>query len=63
MSGRYLFPVLIPLFGFTARALASDAPRRLRLPLAVAVGGLFRYGDLPTLLLRTTPHWFGVPTP
>ena len=59
VQGRYLFPVWVPAMAFVASALAEDAPRPLRVPLAVAVGAFFVYGDLPTLLWHGPPGFFG----
>lgn len=59
VQGRYLFPVWVPLMGWLALALTQDAPRALRVPLAVAACALFFYSDGPTFWLRTTSAWFG----
>ena len=59
VQGRYLFLVWVPLMGWLACALAEDAPRSSRLPVAAAVCALFVYSDGPTFWLRTSSAWFG----
>ncbi len=59
VQGRYLFPVWVPAMAFVASALAEAPVRALRVPLALAVGAFFVYGDLPTLLWRSPPGFFG----
>jgi len=59
VQGRYLFPILVPLYGLVACSLVDLVPRRLQLPIAVLVTGYFVYGDLPYFLAHTTPEWFG----
>jgi hypothetical protein len=57
VQGRYLFPVIVPLYGFFAHNLVVSLPRRLQAPVAVAVGLWFVYGDLPFFLRAATPAW------
>jgi len=61
VNGRYLFPVLIPLYGLVAHYLLAPFPRRVRAALALAVAVLFVYGDLPWFILHASRcHFAGV---
>ena len=59
VQGRYLFPVWAPAMAFLAIGLWDRAPPRLRGVLAGAACALFVWSDLPSLLLRAEPGWFG----
>jgi hypothetical protein len=50
LQGRYIFPVILPLFGLAAHHLVDPWPKRMQVGLAVTVSALFIAGDLPSLL-------------
>ena len=59
LQGRYIFPVIAPLWCIAAHCYLNGFPRGVR-PVAFAVaGGVFLYGDLPWLLRAAPPGWFG----
>lgn len=57
LQGRYLFPVLVPLYGMVAWSLGALSPARARPWIVAAVAGLYLYGDLPWLLQRIDARW------
>lgn len=57
VQGRYLFPIWVPLMGWLSCALTEDAPRFLRVPLAIGVCALFVYSDGPAFWLRISSGW------
>lgn len=58
VQGRYLFPVMAPLWSLAACHLAHAASRRWRPPLLAGVALWFAWGDLPWLLLAAPAAWF-----
>lgn len=58
VQGRYLFPVMAPLWSLAACHLVHALPRRLRALLLVGVALWFAWGDLPWLLLNAPAAWF-----
>ena len=58
VQGRYLFPVMAPLWSLAACHLAHALPRRWRAPLLAGVALWFVWGDLPWLLLNAPATWF-----
>ena len=59
LQGRYVFPVMAPLWCLAAHCYLTGFAPRIR-PLAFALAGvLFLYGDLPWLLRVAPPGWFG----
>ena len=58
LQGRYLFPVLLPIYGWIVHSLFESCPEPARPWLFVGVGGLFVAGDLPWLLANAGDHWF-----
>ena len=58
VQGRYLFPVLVPLYGLTARYLLEFWPRWVRVVLFILASVVFIYGDFPFFLSRVEPVTF-----
>jgi hypothetical protein len=58
VQGRYLFPVLLPLYGLVATGLLALFPPRVRPLVALASGGYFVYADLPYLLSHAPAAWW-----
>ena len=50
LQGRYLFPVLLPLYGVLSYHLIEPWPARARPWMAGAVGLFYLYGDFPWFL-------------
>jgi hypothetical protein len=57
LQGRYLFPVLVPLYGLVAWALGELIPGRVRPFVVAAVALFYLYGDLPWLLQQIDDRW------
>ena len=45
VQGRYLFPLLLPVYGLIAKSLVSSSIRNLNVVIVVALTLLFVYGD------------------
>jgi hypothetical protein len=60
LQGRYLFPVLVPIWGLLAYYLITFLPRWAQGSMAVVASGYFVFGDLPYFLWRATDRWFGL---
>ena len=58
LQGRYLFPVLVPLYGLVAHYLLSYWPKPAQVAGLFAVGTVFIYGDFPFFLEHATPAFF-----
>ncbi|HOK07900.1 MAG TPA: glycosyltransferase family 39 protein [Syntrophales bacterium] len=58
IQGRYVFRVIVPLYGVFCYYLLKPLARPWQLALAAALGFFFVYGDLPFFLARATPEWF-----
>jgi len=54
-QGRYIFPVLVPLYGLVARYLLSYWPKPAQVAGFLAASALFVYGDFPFFLKHVTP--------
>lgn len=61
IQARYLFPVFAPLLAACIVAAREVLPERARLPLGIAVGALFVFGDFPYFITNASAEWFGVP--
>lgn len=60
LQGRYIFPVLGPLYALSAFYLPGlFKGRRARLGVAAAVLLIFVASDFPYFLLNVTPQWLG----
>ena len=58
VQGRYLFPVMAPLWSLAACAWVQAFPRPWRAAFLSAVALWFVWGDLPWLLLNAPADWF-----
>ncbi|MEX2288087.1 MAG: DUF2142 domain-containing protein [Planctomycetaceae bacterium] len=58
VQGRYLFPVMVPMYGLLVCYLLCYWPRRVQWLVAVATAAWFVAGDLPFFLAEATPQWF-----
>lgn len=58
LTGRYLFPVLIPLYLLTAHALLTKMPRWWQLSVGLGVAGLFIAGEFPWFFRLAGPEWY-----
>jgi len=61
VQGRYLFPVMLPLYGLLARFAVGWGPAPLRWTLAAVFGAWFVAAELPFFLWQAGPHFFGDP--
>ncbi|MFW8600636.1 hypothetical protein ACOHYD_04055 [Desulfobacterota bacterium M19] len=59
VTGRYIFPVLAPLYIIIAHGLLYRMPRWWQWTAGGAVALLFIYGDFPWFLQHLTPAWLG----
>ncbi len=59
VTGRYLFPVLAPLYILSAYGLLYRMPRWWQWTAGGGATLLFIYGDFPWFLQHLTPVWFG----
>ncbi len=59
ITGRYLFPVLAPLYILLAYGLLYRMPRWWQWTAGGTAALLFIYGDFPWFLQHLTPVWFG----
>ena len=50
VQGRYLFPVILPIYGLTAGFMISYWPERLQLGVVLLVAVVFLVGDFPFFL-------------
>lgn len=57
LQGRYLFPVLLPVYGLVAWALCERTPTRLQPWICTAVAAFWLYGDLPWLWQQIDERW------
>jgi len=58
LSGRYLFPVLAPLYAWLSYSLLHNLPRWWQWLMGVAVAGFFLYAEFPWFLSNAGPEWF-----
>ncbi|HFQ81997.1 MAG TPA: hypothetical protein ENK33_11590 [Desulfobacterales bacterium] len=59
ITGRYIFPVLAPLYIILAHGLLYRMPRWWQWTAGGAAALLFIYGDFPWFLQHLTPLWLG----
>lgn len=57
LQGRYLFPVLLPVYGLLAWGLCECTPPKLQPWICAGVSAFWLYGDLPWLLQHIDEHW------
>ncbi|MDD5759712.1 MAG: glycosyltransferase family 39 protein [Desulfobulbaceae bacterium] len=58
LTGRYMFPVLIPLYIVTAHALFYKLPRWWQLTAGLAIAILFIGGEFPWFVRMAGPEWY-----
>jgi len=58
IQGRYLFPVLSPLYGTMAYYLLKPFRANCRIVLSLIIAAYFIYGDFPFFLSQATGAWF-----
>jgi hypothetical protein len=57
LQGRYVFPVMAPLWCLAAHCYLTGLPAGLRPTAFALAGAVFLYGDLPWLLLAAPAGW------
>lgn len=58
LTGRYMFPVLIPLYLLTAQGLIAKTPRWWQIGVGLAVAIVFVAGEFPWFLRNAGPEWY-----
>lgn len=58
VHGRYLFPVIVPLYGMMSFYLLKPFGKRVQAVLLAAVSLYFLWGDFPYFLMHAGPEWF-----
>lgn len=58
LTGRYLFPILVPLYLLAASALVREMPRWWQWGIGAAVSVLFISGEFPWFLSNVTADWY-----
>ena len=58
LTGRYLFPVIVPMYVLMAHGLMSKMPKWWQCGGGVAVGGFFIWGGFPWFLQNVTAQWY-----
>jgi hypothetical protein len=58
VHGRYLFPVIVPLYGMMSFYLLKPFGGRAQAILLAAVSLYFLWGDFPYFLTHAGPEWF-----
>ncbi len=56
-TGRYLFPVAMPMFGLTAYHLINFFGRKIQIATVILISAFFIYGDF-IFFLRTVPDYW-----
>jgi len=59
LTGRYLFPVIVPLYILIAHGLMSRMPHWWQWMVGVVGGSFFIWGGFPWFLQNVTPNWYG----
>lgn len=57
-TGRYLFPALAALYLTTTHGLLAKMPRWWQVPVAVAVGLFFLWGEFPWFVRQAGAEWY-----
>lgn len=60
VQGRYMFPVLAPLYALVSLSLLSFKNKYVRWFLFVCVMVVFLYGNIPFFVRNVTDEWFAV---
>ena len=63
VQGRYMFPVLVPAYAFTAKYLLERRPRMLQFAIAAVVGFIFIQGDFFFCIGHDRWNFLGHPFP
>lgn len=58
LTGRYLFPVIVPIYALVSYVLMSKMPKWWQWSVGLLVGGVFIYGEFPWFLQNVTPDWY-----
>lgn len=58
VHGRYLFPVIVPLYGMMSFYFLKPFGGKVQAILLVAVSLYFIWGDFPYFLMHAGPEWF-----
>ncbi len=58
LQGRYMFPVLLPLYGLVADLLLRRWPKGVQVALVLLIGGFFAVEEFVYFHLHSTPAWF-----
>lgn len=58
LTGRYLFPVIVPFYILLAHGLMSRMPAWWQWGVGGAISGFFMYSEFPWFLLNVTPNWY-----
>ena len=57
LQGRYIFPVLVPIYGLVAYGIGEVAPQKARPWLVAAVAAFYLYGDFPWFVQQIDARW------
>ena len=58
VQGRYMFPVLIPLYALLSSSILSFKNKYIKWVLFISVMVVFLYGNLPFFVRNVTDEWF-----
>jgi hypothetical protein len=58
VQGRYLFPVIVPVYVLIAQYLLTPFRKKIQVALVVLVGSIFILGDFPYFYWHATQKWF-----
>jgi hypothetical protein len=58
LQGRYIFPVLVPIYALTAYYLVNIQSRWCQWSIYFIVTAIFVYGEFPWFLQNVSPDWF-----
>jgi hypothetical protein len=58
LQGRYIFPVLVPIYALAAYYLTGSGSRHWKWGVFLFVTAIFVYGEFPWFLQNVTPYWF-----
>ncbi|NOY54216.1 MAG: hypothetical protein GXP58_11495 [Deltaproteobacteria bacterium] len=58
VQGRYLFPVIVPIYGLMAHYLTDGLPRYVRWGAVLIIGAGMIYAGFPWFLSHAGPEWF-----
>jgi len=58
VQGRYVFPVIVPIYAFASWSLLSIKNRYVRLIIFLLVSVIFVLGNIPFFLRNVTEEWF-----